>query len=70
MLILGGMGTVFGPVFGAFFLELLSTLLWANMLRGHDLVLGILIVTVCLAAPNGLADAIRRTLRRVRPRHA
>ena len=70
MLILGGMGTVFGPVFGAFFLELLSTLLWANMLRGHDLVLGILIVTVCLAAPNGLTDAIRRTLRRVRPRHA
>ena len=57
MLILGGMGTVLGPVFGAFFLELLSTLIWANMLRGHQLVLGVLIVVVCLAAPAGLVEA-------------
>ncbi len=68
MLILGGMGTVIGPVFGAFFLELLGNFIWANMLRGHQLILGILIVTVCLAAPNGLLDAIRRTRRALRPR--
>jgi branched-chain amino acid transport system permease protein len=70
MLIIGGMGTVLGPIFGAVFLELLSTLVWANMLRGHDLVLGILIVVVCLAAPNGLADTVRRASRRLRPHHA
>jgi branched-chain amino acid transport system permease protein len=68
MLILGGMGTVLGPVFGAFFLELLSTLIWANMLRGHQLVLGVLIVVVCLAAPNGLAEAVRQAARRLRMR--
>ena len=67
MLILGGMGTVFGPVFGAFFLELLSTLVWANLLRGHQLILGVLIVVVCLGAPNGLLVAFRR---RRRVRHA
>lgn len=60
MLIIGGMGTVFGPVFGAFFLELLTTLIWSSMLRGHDTVLGILIVVICLAAPNGLILALRR----------
>jgi branched-chain amino acid transport system permease protein len=70
MLIIGGMGTVFGPIFGAFFMELLSTLVWANLLRGHQLVLGVLIVLVCLAAPNGLTDAVRRALRSVRTRHA
>jgi branched-chain amino acid transport system permease protein len=70
MLIIGGMGTVFGPIFGAFFIELLSTLVWANLLRGHQLVLGVLIVLVCLAAPNGLTDAVRRALRSVRTRHA
>jgi branched-chain amino acid transport system permease protein len=70
MLILGGMGTVLGPIFGAFFLELLSTLLWSNLLRGHQLILGILIAVVCLAAPNGLADAVRRGLRRMQRRHA
>jgi branched-chain amino acid transport system permease protein len=63
MLILGGMGAVLGPVFGAFFLELLSTLIWSNLLRGHQLILGILIVAVCLAAPNGLIDAFRRIIR-------
>ncbi len=70
MLIIGGMGTVLGPIFGAFFMELLSTLVWANLLRGHQLVLGVLIVVVCLAAPNGLADAVRRALRSMRARHA
>lgn len=69
MLILGGMGTVLGPVFGAFFLELLGTLIWANMLRGHQLVLGILIVVVCLAAPNGLIEAVRRAGRSLKARH-
>ena len=70
MLILGGMGTVLGPVFGAFFLELLSTLIWANMLRGHQLVLGVLIVVVCLAAPAGLAEAVRKAARGLRARRA
>jgi len=70
MLILGGMGTVLGPVFGAFFLELLSTLIWSNLLRGHQLILGVLIVVVCLAAPMGLIEAVRHGARRIRRRHA
>ena len=70
MLILGGMGTVLGPIFGAFFLEFLSTLVWSNLLRGHQLILGILIVVVCLAAPNGLLAALRRRRRAARVRHA
>lgn len=70
MLIIGGMGTVLGPLFGAFFIELLSTLVWSQLLRGHQLVLGLLIVIVCLAAPNGIADAARRARHSLRSRHA
>ncbi len=64
MLILGGMGTIMGPLFGAFFLELLTTLIWSSGLDGHQLVLGVLIVVVCLLAPNGLLAAITRKWRR------
>jgi branched-chain amino acid transport system permease protein len=70
MLILGGMGSVFGPVFGAFFLEIVTTLVWSNLLRGHQLVLGVIIVIVCLGAPQGLPALIRRGGRRWRLRHA
>ena len=70
MLIIGGMGNVFGPVFGAFFLEIVTTLVWSNLLRGHQLVLGVIIVIVCLGAPQGLPALIRRGGRRWRLRHA
>ena len=63
MLILGGMGSVFGPVFGACFLEIVTTLVWSNMLRGHQLILGIIIVATCLLAPNGLPALLRRRRR-------
>ena len=66
MLILGGMGSLFGPVFGAFFLQFLTTLIWSSFLKGHQLILGVLIVVVCLAAPNGLGVALRRWSRQRR----
>jgi len=66
MLILGGMGSLFGPVFGAFFLQFLTTLIWGSFLKGHQLILGVLIVVVCLAAPNGLGLALRGWWRKLR----
>jgi branched-chain amino acid transport system permease protein len=66
MMLMGGMGTIFGPLLGAAFLELLSTLLWSNMQKGHLLVLGLLIVIVVYAMPRGIIELLTRLLRRDR----
>lgn len=69
MLILGGMGTVIGPVLGAFVLEFLSTLVWGGFLQAHQIVFGLLIVLICLVAPNGMLVAGRSLIQRWRSRH-
>lgn len=69
MLILGGMGTVIGPVLGAFVLEFLSTLVWGGFLQAHQIVFGVLIVVICLVAPNGMLVAGRSLIQRWRSRH-
>lgn len=70
MLIMGGMGTVGGPVFGAFLLQLLTTGVWSSLLTGHNLVLGFLIVLICMAAPRGLPSALMGLTLRFRRSHA
>ncbi|MBO8140879.1 MAG: branched-chain amino acid ABC transporter permease [Firmicutes bacterium] len=63
MAILGGAGTVIGPVVGAFFLELLSELIWGRFLEAHMLVLGIVVVLVVLFVPRGFVDLAGRLAR-------
>jgi branched-chain amino acid transport system permease protein len=69
MLIIGGMGSVLGPVIGAFVLEIVSTLVWGGFLKAHQLILGLLIVVICIVAPNGIIDAGARLARSWRSRH-
>lgn len=69
MLIIGGMGSVLGPVIGAFTLEIVSTLVWGGFLKAHQLILGVLIVVICIVAPNGIIDAGARLARSWRSRH-
>jgi branched-chain amino acid transport system permease protein len=66
MLIIGGMGSILGPVIGAFVLEIVSTLVWSSFLQAHQLILGVLIVVVCLVAPHGIIDAFARLFRSMR----
>ena len=54
MVLLGGLGTVFGPIFGAVVYLALEELVWRNFLTLHTAVLGILIVVLVLFLPNGL----------------
>jgi branched-chain amino acid transport system permease protein len=54
MMLVGGIATVFGPLYGAFLIELLGLAAWSNLLRYHTAVLGVLIVLVVLLAPSGL----------------
>jgi branched-chain amino acid transport system permease protein len=69
MLIIGGMGSVLGPVIGAFVLEIVSTLVWGGFLKAHQLILGLLIIVICIVAPNGIIDAGARLARSWRSRH-
>jgi branched-chain amino acid transport system permease protein len=54
MALLGGTGTVWGPVLGAVVLRILSEAVWANFLTLSNLVFGIVIIVVVLFIPQGL----------------
>ncbi len=65
MVLLGGVGTLLGPVFGAVILLAFEELVWRNFLTVHAAVLGAVIVVLVLFLPNGLLPVLRRWL--VRP---
>lgn len=56
MALLGGVGSVFGPVLGAFAYLLLEELLWRNLLEFHAGILGLLVVLLVLFLPGGLSQ--------------
>lgn len=73
--IIGGLGTVFGPVLGAFALHGIAEVgkAFLGKAPGLDLVLyGVLLVLMVTFMPNGLFGLGRNTLRRIflSPRHA
>lgn len=59
MMLIGGLGTVAGPVLGAVFFELFATLIWSHFGEVHNLVLGVLICAVILVIPQGLLAFVR-----------
>ncbi|MCG5237870.1 branched-chain amino acid ABC transporter permease [Xanthobacter oligotrophicus] len=54
MALLGGAGTVMGPVVGAFVFLASEELLWRNLLSFHAGLLGLLVVALVLFLPDGL----------------
>jgi branched-chain amino acid transport system permease protein len=58
--LLGGAGTVLGPVAGAFFVELLQTFTWSKLLNWHLGAMGAIIILVVMLAPKGFREALRR----------
>jgi branched-chain amino acid transport system permease protein len=62
--IIGGIGTVTGPVLGAAVLVLLSELLRSTMAQAHVLIYGILVIVVILWMPDGFVGFISARLRR------
>jgi len=62
MVLLGGAGSVFGPLFGAAIFLSLEELVWRNYLQVHTGVLGLMIVLLVLFLPKGVfARAVPRT---------
>jgi len=58
--LLGGAGTVLGPLFGAVFVELLATFTWSKLLNWHLGAMGLIIMLAIALFPNGLREAIQR----------
>lgn len=60
MILIGGSGTIFGPIIGAFFIETISELVWSNFLLFHLAILGLIIVVVIIFMPKGLTWFYRK----------
>ena len=63
ILLLGGAGTVMGPLWGAFIFEGISEIVWSRFLNLHMGILGILVILIVFFIPNGLIDMVRRGFR-------
>jgi branched-chain amino acid transport system permease protein len=62
--LLGGMGTLFGPVIGAFLLVFVTQVVLGRLLDFHLFATGLLLVVLVLAAPGGLLGLFRSKRRR------
>lgn len=56
MALLGGVGTIAGPIIGAFVFLALEEVIWRNSLEFHAGILGILVVLLVLFLPAGLGQ--------------
>jgi branched-chain amino acid transport system permease protein len=54
MVMLGGAGTVLGPLIGATIYVVLKELVWVNFINFHSAILGIIIIAVIYAVPKGV----------------
>jgi branched-chain amino acid transport system permease protein len=55
MSMLGGLGTVAGPVLGAANIYFLRDIVWANFIELHLLIQGLLLIIIVLFVPEGMA---------------
>jgi branched-chain amino acid transport system permease protein len=58
MVMLGGLGTVAGPVIGATLIYWLRDILWANLLQFHLIAQGIILILIVLFVPEGIMGSI------------
>ena len=62
MVLLGGEGTVFGPVLGALVFVILEESVWANFLEANQAILGLIIVFLIFFLPGGILKIDYRKL--------
>jgi len=62
MMVLGGAGTVWGPVAGALFIELVSEFAWSRFMEYQFLIVGSILILTCLFTPKGLMDLVGKKI--------
>jgi len=65
VMLLGGVGTLFGPVIGAFGIQLLENEVWGNVLNYHLIILGGIVIGLVVVLPGGILSFGRRRVRDV-----
>jgi branched-chain amino acid transport system permease protein len=74
MVMLGGAGTVLGPIVGATVYVVLKEVVWVNFINFHSAILGIIIIAVVYFLPRGVLRVINSLSRKfpatLQPRHA
>lgn len=72
IMLIGGAGSILGPIIGAFIIELLSEVTWGAFLEYHLAVLGITIIIVVFLVPKGVtgtfADFVKKRRLKLRKR--
>jgi branched-chain amino acid transport system permease protein len=63
MSLLGGIGTVFGPVVGASFLTILYELLHRDFPYTYAIIVGFVVVLVVLLMPEGIMGTLNRRMK-------
>ena len=58
MALIGGVGTVWGPIIGAFIFETLSELFWSKFLAFHSAYIGVFMILI-IFLPKGLMEMIQ-----------
>jgi branched-chain amino acid transport system permease protein len=66
IVLLGGVGTVFGPVIGAFGIQILETEVISNSFEYHLMIFGGLVIAIVLLLPSGLVAFVRLRARELR----
>ena len=61
MALMGGIGTVLGPVLGASFLTIIYELLYKDFPYTYGIIVGFIVVIIILFLPRGLVGAIRKS---------
>lgn len=59
IVLIGGGGTVLGPIIGAVLLEVLTEVVWSQFLFWHMGVLGVVIILVVVFAPGGIPQLLQ-----------
>jgi len=59
MVLLGGVGTILGPILGAGIFQVLSEVIWSYFLELHSGILGIITILVILFLPRGVLTGLR-----------
>ncbi len=65
IVLLGGVGTVYGPVIGAFGIQLLESQVWGNFTGYNLLILGSIVMLIVLFLPRGVVAFARSRARAV-----
>jgi branched-chain amino acid transport system permease protein len=60
--LIGGIGTIVGPVIGAALMAFITKVLLGKLLDVHILITGLLVIVIVLAAPLGLVGTLRELL--------